>query len=76
MKKVVISAAAMSMFAAVAFAGNPIVPEMEPMVEVMEEEPGSSNNGLLVPLLALIAIGVLVANSSDDDPAPSDEPQG
>ena len=69
MKKVVISAAAMSMFAAVAFAGNPIVPEMEPMVEVMEEEPGSSG-GLLIPLLVLVAIGALVANSSDDDPAP------
>ena len=71
MKKIVISAAALSMFAATAFAGNVKEPVMEPMVEVMEEEPGSSA-GLLIPLLALVAIGVLVANSSDDDPAPTD----
>ena len=66
MKKVVISVAALSMFAATAFAGSLVEPEMEPMVEVMEEEPSSSNNGLLVPLLALVAIGLLISNSSSD----------
>ncbi len=65
MKKVVISVAALSMFAATAFAGSLVEPEMEPMVEVMEEEP-SSSNGLLVPLLALVAIGLLISNSSSD----------
>ena len=62
MKKIIISAAALSMFAAAAFAGNVKEPEMEPIIEVMEEEPGSSS-GILVPLLALVAIGVLVANN-------------
>jgi hypothetical protein len=68
MKKVVISIAALSMFTAAAFAGSLVEPEMEPMVEVMEEEPGSSN-GLLVPLLALVAFGLIIS-SSDSDSAP------
>lgn len=68
MKKVVISVAALSMFAAAAFAGSLVEPEMEPMVEVMEEDNGSSG-GLLVPLLALVAIGLLISSSSDSDTA-------
>ena len=65
MKKVVISVAALSMFTAVAFAGNPIAPAMEPQIEVVEEETGSSN-GLLVPLLALIAFGLIISSSDSD----------
>ena len=66
MKKVVISVAALSMFAAAAFAGGLVEPEMEPVVEVMQEDTGSSN-GLLIPLLALVAIGLLISNSSSDN---------
>ena len=65
MKKVVISVAALSMFTAAAFAGSLVEPEMEPMVEVMEEDNGSSG-GLLIPLLALVAIGALIANSDSN----------
>lgn len=64
MKKVVLSVAALSMFATSAFAGSLVEPEMEPMVEVMEEDNGSSG-GLLLPLLALAAIGLLIANSDN-----------
>ena len=63
MKKVVISVAALSMFTAAAFAGSLVEPEMEPMVEVMEEEPGSSN-GLLLPLMALAALAALASSGS------------
>ena len=65
MKKIVISVAALSMLATSTFAGSLVVPEMEPVVEVMQEDTGSSN-GLLVPLLALVAIGLLISNSSSD----------
>lgn len=64
MKKIIASVAAVSMFAAAAYAGSLVEPEMEPMVEVMEEDTGSSG-GLLIPLLALVAIGALIANSND-----------
>lgn len=70
MKKIVASVAAISMFAAAAYAGSLVEPEMEPMVEVMEEDTGSSA-GLVIPLLALLAIGVLVANSDDSTSASS-----
>ncbi len=71
MKKIIISAAAATLFATSAFAGSMVEPEMEPMVEVMEEPASSSDGGLLVPILALIAIGLLVSNSSDDsEPEP------
>lgn len=66
MKKIVVSAAVVAMFATTAFAGSLVEPEMEPMVEVMQEEPaGTSDGGLLVPLLALAAIAVLISSSSD-----------
>ena len=66
MKKVVISVAALSMLAAASFAGSHVEPEMEPMVEVMEEEDNGSSSGLLIPLISLVAIGALIANSSSD----------
>ncbi len=70
MKKVVISVAALSMLAAASFAGSLVEPEMEPMVEVMEEDNGSSG-GLLIPLLALVVIGALIANSDSGTSSPS-----
>ncbi len=71
MKKIVVSAAVAALFATSAFAGSLVAPEMEPMVEVMDEPTSSSDGGLLVPILALIAIGLLVSNSSDDNTAPA-----
>lgn len=66
MKKIVVSAAAAALFATSVFAGSLVEPEMEPMVEVTEEATSSSDAGLIVPLLALVAIGLLISNSSDD----------
>ena len=64
MKKIVLSVTAASLFAAAAYAGSLVEPEMEPAVE-MTEETGSSSGGLLIPLLALVAIGVLISQSDD-----------
>ena len=72
MKKLAFSVAALSMLATTTFAGSLVEPEMEPMVEVMEEDNGSSG-GLLIPLLALVVIGALIANSDSDTPP---EPEG
>ena len=66
MKKLVTSVAALSMAATSAFSGSLVEPEMEPMVEVMEEEK-SSSGGLLLPLLALVAIGVLLSHDDDEE---------
>lgn len=64
MKKVVASVAVLSVLAVAAFAGSLVEPEMEPMVEVMEED-NDSSGGLLIPLLALVGIGLLISNSND-----------
>lgn len=69
MKKVVLSIAAASLLATAAFAGSLVEPEMEPTVAVMEED-NNSSGGLLIPLLALVAIGLLISNS-DSNSAPA-----
>ena len=65
MKKLISAVVTLSLAATSAFSGSLVEPETEPMVEVMEEQ-GSSSGGLLIPLLALVAIGILI--SQDDDP--------
>ena len=65
MKKLVTSVVALSMAATSAFSGSLVEPETEPMVEIKEEKTSSSGD-LLIPLLALVAIGILI--SQDDDP--------
>lgn len=67
MKKLITSVAVASFAATSAFAGSLVEPEMEPMVEVMEEDTGSSSGGLLLPLLALVAIGVLISSNDSSD---------
>ncbi len=42
-------------------------PEMEPMVEVTEEQTDTSSGGLLVPLLVLVAIGLLISQNDDEE---------
>ncbi len=61
MKKT-LTAALMAALAAPAMAGGPVLLEDQ---EVVAERPAS---GLLIPLLAVVAIGLLISN--DDDPAP------
>ncbi len=72
-KKLIAAALSTTLAATTAFGGSLVEPEMEPMTEVMEEEPASSTGGLLVPLLALVAIGLLISQDSDEEqPQPSD----
>lgn len=58
MKKLAL-AAALSIAATGAFAGNMAEPAMEPMVIV--EETSSSNGGVIVPLLFLVLVAVAAA---------------
>ena len=60
MKKIAL-AAAMLLASSVAFAGNVSEPEVE-VVEVVEK----SSSGILLPILALILIGAVVASSDSD----------
>lgn len=63
MKKVIAIAAVATFVASSAFAGSLVEPEMEPMVEAMEEDTNaSSDHGLLVPLLALLAVAAVAAS--------------
>jgi len=64
MKKVIVTAAAAALFATSVFAGSLVEPEMEPMVTPMEEPAASSSGGMLIPLLALVGIGLLISNSN------------
>ncbi len=66
MKKLVLSAAAASLFATSALAGSLVAPDPEPMAEIAQESESPSSDGLLVPLLALLALGVLISQRGDD----------
>jgi len=59
MKKLAI-AAAFTLAATSAFAGNMVEPVMEP--EVIVEETSSSNGGIIVPLLFLVLVAAAVSN--------------
>ncbi|PIB23942.1 hypothetical protein BFP76_01420 [Amylibacter kogurei] len=65
MKIAAASIAAVSL-ATASMAGSLAEPEVEPMIEVVEEEPGSSagSGGILLPLLGLAVVAALIA--SDD----------
>lgn len=63
MKKLIAIIAASSLLCATAYAGSMIAPEMEPMVEVAEQEESASSSGLLLALLAIVGIGLLISNS-------------
>ena len=64
MKTILASAAAVSLLASASFAGTLVEPEMEPMVEVMQEEDNGSSNALLLPLLALAALAAIASSGS------------
>ncbi len=56
-----------------ALAGGMAEPIMEEEV-VMEEATSSSRAGILVPILALILIGLAISNNGGDDPIQRGEP--
>lgn len=60
MKKLAL-AAAITLAASTAFAGSP-EPAVEPMVETVEQS-GSSAQGALLPILAILILGAAVAAS-------------
>ena len=62
MKKIAL-AAAMSLAASAVFAGNVAEPEVD-VVEVVEDS--SSSSGALLPILALLLIGAVIASSDSD----------
>ncbi len=66
--KNICSAVALStaLIAGQAFAGGMAEPIMEEEV-VMEEATSSSRAGILVPILALILIGLAISNNGGDD---------
>ena len=59
MKKIAL-AAAMSVAASAAFAGNVSEPQVD-VVEVVEDS--SSSSGALLPILALLIVGAAIASS-------------
>lgn len=61
MKKIAL-AAAITLSATAAFAGNP-EPAVAPIVEVVEQGSSSSSSGALLPILALVVIAAVVANN-------------
>jgi hypothetical protein len=60
MKKIAL-AAALSVTASTAFAGNISAPIMEAPIIVEEAKSGSSSSGILVPLLILAVVAAAVA---------------
>lgn len=63
MKKILASAAALSLLASAASAGSLVEADTEPMVEAIQED-DDDGSGILLPLVALLAIGALVASGS------------
>ncbi|MHC0052067.1 hypothetical protein [Actibacterium sp. D379-3] len=59
MKKLAL-AAALSVAASTAFAGNMVEPVMEP--EIIVEDTSSSNGGILVPLLFLVLVAAAASS--------------
>lgn len=68
--KFLASAAAIALAAPQATAGGLVEPEMEPMVEVIEEEPASSN-GWIIPLLVIGVIAAIASSSDSTDRPPT-----
>ncbi|MEP5153157.1 hypothetical protein [Planktotalea sp.] len=61
MKKIVL-AAALSITASTAFAGNLAEPIIEPIIIEDEAKAGSSSSGILVPLLILAVVAAAAAS--------------
>ena len=64
MKKIIAAAVISSFVATSAFAGGMDTPMMEeaPMVETVDDTAASSASGLIVPILALLMLGVAASN--------------
>jgi len=62
MKKIAL-ATAISLAASTAFAGTP-APADPPIVEVIEQGSSSSSSGALLPILALLLIGAVIASNN------------
>ncbi len=67
MKAILASAALVSLLASASFAGNLIKPNVEPMIQTVEDD----NDGisLLLPLVALAELAALASSSSASDTA-------
>lgn len=67
MKAILASAALVSLLASASYAGNLIKPNVEPMIQTVEDD----NDGisLLLPLVALAALVALASSSSASDTA-------
>ena len=65
MKAILASAALVSLLASASYAGNLIKPNVEPMIQTVEDD----NDGisLPLPLLALAALAALASSSSASD---------
>lgn len=64
MKKVLLTAAALSFAATASFAGNVEV-FVAPEEPVIEEPIGGSNAGFIIPLVALVIVAAAIAVSDD-----------
>ena len=67
MKAILASAALVSLLASASYAGNLIKPNVEPVIQTVEDD----NDGisLLLPLVALAALVALASSSSASDTA-------
>jgi hypothetical protein len=57
-------------FATTAFAGTLTEPTVEMVEPAAEGSSASSGSGILVPLLVLIAVGLLITSDDDDSSTP------
>lgn len=71
--KYIVPAAAIALAATQATAGSLVEPEMEPMVEVVEEE-SSSSSGWILPLLAIGIIAAVASSNSSSSTVPGPAP--
>jgi hypothetical protein len=62
--------ATLALIATQASAGSLVTPEIEPALEVVQEQPASSSDWI-VPLLAVGLIAVMVTNSGGGTPTPT-----
>ncbi|MCQ0970663.1 hypothetical protein MLD63_09525 [Paracoccus sp. TK19116] len=67
MTKFATFAAALGLTATSALAGGYVAPVVEVEPDVVDEQPASSNAGLIVPALLLLGVVAAVASDNNDD---------